>query len=191
MDSGDCPPLEEIIRVYDLGPKNSWMGFKIVMTKNKIKTLKELEKIVGKLRIEKKKVILTNGCFDVLHVGHIRYLESAKKKGDVLIVAINDDVSIKKVKDSMRPLIPQTERARIIAGLECVDFVVLFSGRDVSSVLLTLKPDIHSKGTDYTPKTVPEREVVLSYGGKVAIAGDKKKHATKDLIKLILQRYKK
>ena len=161
------------------------------MTKNKIKTLREMEKIVGKLRIEKKKIILTNGCFDVLHVGHIRYLESAGKKGDVLIVAINDDVSIKKIKDSMRPLIPQTERARIIAGLECVDFVVLFSGRDVSSVLLDLKPDIHLKGTDYTPQTVPERDVVLSYGGKVDIAGDKKRHATKDLIKLVLQRYKK
>ncbi len=167
------------------------MGFKIIMTKNKIKTLKELKKNVGELRKEEKKIILTNGCFDVLHVGHIRYLEGAKKKGDVLIVAINDDLSIKKVKDSMRPLIPQTERARIIAGLECVDFVVLFSGRDVSSVLLSLKPDIHLKGTDYTRKTVPERDVVLSYGGKVDIAGDKKKHATRDLIKLILQRYKK
>ncbi|MCK5534807.1 adenylyltransferase/cytidyltransferase family protein [bacterium] len=162
-----------------------------MMTKNKIKTLGELKKIINQLRKEKNKIILTNGCFDLLHVGHIRYLEGAGKKGDVLIVAINNDLSIKKIKDSNRPIIPQNERARIIAGLECVDFVVLFSGRDVSSVLLALKPDIHLKGTDYTPQTVPEREVVFSYGGKVGISGDKKKHATRDLIKLILRRYGK
>lgn len=162
----------------------------LIMAKGKIKTLEELKKIVDELRQKGKKIILANGCFDILHVGHIRYLEEAKKQGDVLIVAINDDTSIKRVKDRMRPLIAQMERSEIVAGLRCVDFVVLFSEEDVSCILLTLKPNIHLKGTDYTPQTVPEKEVVFSYGGKVGIVGDAKRHATKGLIKLILRRYK-
>ena len=160
------------------------------MRKEKIKTIEELKKIISTLKKEKKKIVLANGCFDIIHVGHIRYLREAKKEGDILVVAVNDDISIKKVKDDKRPIISQIERAEIIAGIRYVNFVLLFSQKDVSSILLSLKPDIHVKGTDYTPFTVPEKEVVFSYGGEVKIVGDKKNHATKDIINLILKRYK-
>lgn len=159
--------------------------------KNKIKSLQQLKKIVKSIKLQGKTIVLANGCFDLLHIGHIRYLKAAKKLGDVLVAAVNDDVSIKKIKDPQRPIIPAKERAEAVASFQDVDYVVLFSEKDVNKIIRELKPDIHAKGTDYTRFNVPERNAVRIYGGKVAIVGDKKSHSTKDLIKIILKKYKK
>jgi rfaE bifunctional protein nucleotidyltransferase chain/domain len=132
-----------------------------------------------------KKVVLANGCFDLLHVGHVRYLTAARALGDILVVAINSDASVRQLKGFCRPLMNQEERAEIIAALACVDFVVIFDELNVSEVLKTLKPAIHAKGTDYTEETVPERTIVQAYGGAVRIVGDPKDHATSDLIRQI------
>ena len=132
-----------------------------------------------------KKVVLANGCFDLLHVGHVRYLTAARALGDILVVAINSDGSVRQLKGEGRPLMNQEERAEIIAALACVDFVVIFNELNVSEVLKTLKPAIHAKGTDYTEETVPERTIVQAYGGAVRIVGDPKDHATSDLIRQI------
>ena len=128
---------------------------------------------------------MANGCFDILHVGHTRYLQAAKAKGDCLIVAINSDASVAELKGPGRPILGEGARAEIIAGLEAPDFVVIFSGADVSAVIKRLRPDIHAKGTDYTEETVPERETVKSYGGQIAICGDPKDHATRSVIEKI------
>src|SRR3990172_2236247 len=131
---------------------------------------KELKRRVDELKRQGRKIVFTNGCFDILHVGHIRCLREAKKLGDVLIVALNSDASVKKVKKNANlPVFPEDERAEVISAVQYVDYVTLFSEEDVSRLLLLLKPHIHAKGTDYTCETVPERETVLSYGGKVAI----------------------
>ena len=127
-------------------------------------------------------VAFANGCFDVLHVGHVRYLADAKAQADRLIVAINDDGSVKGLKGPGRPILSAEDRAEMVAALENVDYVVLFSDPDVHRLLRLLKPDVHCKGTDYTPDTVPERDTVLSYGGRVAIVGDPKDHSTRDLL---------
>ncbi|HUF48549.1 MAG TPA: adenylyltransferase/cytidyltransferase family protein [Vicinamibacterales bacterium] len=123
-----------------------------------------------------------NGCFDVLHVGHVRYLEGAKREGDRLIVAVNDDESVWALKGEGRPLLPGHARAELVAALRVVDYVVLFPDHTVERLLVRLRPDVHCKGTDYTVETVPEREVVRAYGGRVAIVGDPKDHSTRDLI---------
>ena len=128
-------------------------------------------------------VILTNGCFDVLHAGHIRYLEGARALGDVLIVAINSDRQVSALKGPGRPVLPEGDRAELIAALEAVDLVTVFDEPTVTELLLALKPDVHAKGTDYTEETVPERDVVRSFGGRVAIVGDPKDHSTSDLIR--------
>jgi rfaE bifunctional protein nucleotidyltransferase chain/domain len=135
--------------------------------------------------LQGRKVVLANGCFDVLHVGHVRYLQAAAQLGDVLVVAINSDQSVKKIKDPGRPILNEDERVALISALRCVDYVVLFDEPDVSRVLDVLRPAIQAKGTDYTEETVPEREQVLAYGGQVRIAGDPKDHSTRDLIKRI------
>lgn len=127
-------------------------------------------------------VAFANGCFDVLHVGHVRYLADAKAQADRLIVAINDDGSVKGLKGPGRPILSAADRAEMVAALESVDYVVLFSDPDVHRLLRLLKPDVHCKGTDYTPDTVPERDTVLSYGGRVEIVGDPKDHSTRDLL---------
>ena len=127
-------------------------------------------------------VAFANGCFDLLHVGHVRYLADAKAQADRLIVAINDDGSVKGLKGPGRPILSAADRAEMVAALESVDYVVLFSDPDVHRLLRRLKPDVHCKGTDYTPDTVPERDTVLSYGGRVAIVGDPKDHSTRDLL---------
>ncbi len=158
--------------------------------KSKIKSLQQLKKIVKLIKYQHKSIVLANGCFDLLHVGHIRYLEGGKKLGDVLVVAINDDHSIKQVKDAKRPIMPGRARAEIVAALAAVDYVVLFREKTVENVIKALRPDIQVKGTDYTRQSVPERESVKACGGKVAITGDKKEHATKDLIQRILQKNK-
>lgn len=148
----------------------------------KRKTLAGLEAIVERLKRQGKTVVLANGCFDILHVGHTRYLRAAKELGDCLVVAINSDASVRAIKEPGRPILSEDARAEIVAGLEAVDYVTVFSAEDVSEVLLRLQPDIHAKGTDYTEETVPEREVVRSYGGRTAICGDPKDHSTKGII---------
>jgi rfaE bifunctional protein nucleotidyltransferase chain/domain len=123
-----------------------------------------------------------NGAFDLLHVGHIRYLEAAKREADRLIVAINDDQSVRGLKGPMRPVLPQQDRAELVAALRAVDYVVVFSEPTVTPLLELLQPAVHCKGTDYTVETVPERETVRAYGGRIAIVGDPKDHSTSDLL---------
>ena len=127
-------------------------------------------------------VALANGCFDLLHVGHVRYLEGAAQEADVLVVAINDDVSVRTLKGENRPILDEASRAELVAALRCVDYVVVFPELTVGPLLETLHPDVHCKGTDYTVETVPERATVESYGGRTAIVGDPKDHATRDLL---------
>src|SRR2546423_5712620 len=128
------------------------------------------------------RIVLANGCFDVLHVGHIRYLEGARKLGDVLVVGINSDEQVALQKGAGRPVLPAKDRAEIVAALEAVTYVTVFDEPTVEQLLLALKPDVHAKGTDYTIETVPERDVVRSYGGQVAIVGDPKDHSTSEII---------
>jgi rfaE bifunctional protein nucleotidyltransferase chain/domain len=127
-------------------------------------------------------VALANGCFDVLHVGHVRYLEGARREADVLVVGVNGDGSVARLKGAGRPILPEGDRALLVAALRAVDHVIVFPEDDVGRLLLTLRPDVHCKGTDYTPETVPERDVVRSYGGRVAIVGDPKRHDTRVLL---------
>jgi len=131
------------------------------------------------------RVVLANGLFDLMHVGHLRYLGASRRLGDVLVVALNDDRSARRLRGAGRPLVPARDRARLVAAVRGVDLVVLFGGRTVAAVLRRLRPDVHCKGTDYTPGTVPERKVVKSYGGRVRIAGDPKRHASTALIRRI------
>lgn len=128
------------------------------------------------------RIVLANGCFDVLHAGHVRYLKGAKELGDILVVGINSDEQVTSLKGAGRPVMPEAERAEIVAALEFVDLVTIFPEPTVERLLLELRPDIHAKGTDYTEETVPEREVVRAYGGRVAIVGDPKDHSTSELI---------
>lgn len=130
-------------------------------------------------------VVLANGCFDVLHAGHVRYLEAAKAIGDILVVGINSDEQVARLKGVGRPLLPESERAEIVAALSAVDLVTIFSEPTVEELLLAIKPDIHAKGTDYTEDTVPERDVVRSFGGRTAIVGDPKDHSTSELIRRV------
>ena len=152
----------------------------------KTRTLSELEPLVAKFHAEGLRVVMANGCFDLLHVGHTRYLQEAKALGDILLVAINSDRSVARIKGSGRPLQSEDERSEIVGALECVDYVTIFDAPTVDATLLQLKPDIHAKGTDYTRETVPERDTVRSYGGQVAIVGDPKNHSTRELIDRIV-----
>jgi D-glycero-beta-D-manno-heptose 1-phosphate adenylyltransferase len=127
-------------------------------------------------------VAFANGCFDVLHVGHVRYLADAAAQADRLVVAINDDASVRRLKGSGRPIMSAADRADMIAALESVDYVVVFPDPDVNRLLRLVRPDVHCKGTDYTPENVPERETVRALGGRIAIVGDPKDHSTRDLI---------
>ena len=145
-------------------------------------TLDEAVAVADRLRAERKRIVLANGCFDLLHVGHVRYLRAARELGDVLFVAINSDAAVARLKGRGRPLMPVAERAELLSSLREVDHVVVFEEDDVSRLLLALRPDVHCKGTDYTVDTVPEREVVRSYGGRVAIVGDPKDHDTSRLL---------
>jgi rfaE bifunctional protein nucleotidyltransferase chain/domain len=130
-------------------------------------------------------VAFANGCFDLLHVGHVRYLRAAAAEADRLIVAVNDDRSVAGLKGDGRPILPVAERAELLAALRGVDYVVIFGDADVGRLLTLLKPDVHCKGTDYTAETVPERAVVAAYGGRTAIVGDPKRHATRELLERI------
>jgi len=135
---------------------------------------------VNALRSVGKTIVYTNGCFDLLHVGHIRYLQAASREGDILLVALNSDQSARMIKGTGRPVIPLAERAEIVAALECVDLVTWFDGKDCADLIELVKPDIHAKGTDWTDDAIPEpeREIVQSYGGRIAIVGDPKDHSS-------------
>ncbi len=149
---------------------------------SKLGALEQVSERVTAARREGRKVALANGCFDVLHVGHIRYLEGAKAEADVLVVGVNGDASVRRLKGEGRPVMTAQDRALLVGALRAVNHVVVFEEDDVTRLLLALKPDVHCKGTDYTPQTVPEREVVRSYGGRVAIVGDPKQHDTRALL---------
>jgi rfaE bifunctional protein nucleotidyltransferase chain/domain len=140
-------------------------------------------------RASSRRVILANGCFDLLHVGHIRYLEAARALGDVLIVGVNADASVRRLKGPGRPLMPAAERAEIIAALAAVDYVVVFDDETAEPLVRLLRPHVHAKGTDYTVESVPEGASVRACGGEVAIAGDSKTHSTRDLIAAITARF--
>jgi D-glycero-beta-D-manno-heptose 1-phosphate adenylyltransferase len=127
-------------------------------------------------------VAFANGCFDLLHVGHVRYLEAAAQEADILVVAINDDQSVRALKGEGRPILAAEHRAELVAALRFVDFVTVFPEPTVGPLLELLHPDVHCKGTDYTVDTVPEREIVRAYGGRIAIVGDPKNHSTRDLL---------
>lgn len=144
-----------------------------------------LREAIAAAKKDGQRIVFANGCFDVLHVGHVRYLEAAKALGDLLIVAINSDEQARRLKGEGRPLMPQDQRAEIVSALAAVDFVTIFDEPTVAELLLALKPDIHAKGTDYTEDTVPERDVVRSYGGRVAIAGDPKDHSSSEMIEKV------
>jgi rfaE bifunctional protein nucleotidyltransferase chain/domain len=128
-------------------------------------------------------IVLANGCFDVLHAGHIRYLQGARELGDVLIVAINADEQVKALKGIGRPILTERDRAELVASIEAVDFVTIFDEPTVEQLLLAIQPEVHAKGTDYTEETVPERDVVRSFGGRVVIVGDPKNHSTSEMLK--------
>lgn len=148
-------------------------------------------RLVARAAIERRngaKIVLANGCFDLLHVGHIRYLEAAKRLGDILVVGINSDEQVRKLKGANRPLMPENERAEIISSLRFVDLVTIFPEQTVVELIRAIRPDIHAKGTDYTIETVPEREIVREYGGRTAIVGDPKNHSTTELIALVENR---
>jgi len=142
----------------------------------------ELTRLVEDSRAKGAVIALANGCFDVLHVGHIRYLSGAKALADVLVVGINSDRQVRRLKGPGRPVMNAVERAELVASVESVDIVTVFDEPTVASLLLALKPDIHAKGTDYTQDSVPERDVVRSYGGRIAIVGDPKDHSTSEMI---------
>jgi D-glycero-beta-D-manno-heptose 1-phosphate adenylyltransferase len=154
----------------------------------KVLTRDELVRRVAFWRERGEQVVMANGCFDVLHVGHIRYLQAAKALGGKLVVAVNDDDSVRELKGEGRPVMPDKERAEILAALEPVDAVVVFPELDVRALLNEVRPDVQAKGTDYTADSVPERDVVTSYGGRVEIVGDPKDHSATELIDQIEKR---
>jgi rfaE bifunctional protein nucleotidyltransferase chain/domain len=145
----------------------------------------QLEPILAAARRDRKSVALTNGCFDLLHVGHIRLVHDASTLADLLVVAVNSDASTRSNKGRGRPVLPAAERMELVAALAGVDFVTCFDEPTAAAMLDALRPDIHVKGTDWTPETVPERDVVRAYGGRIEIAGDPKAHSTSDLIRRV------
>jgi rfaE bifunctional protein nucleotidyltransferase chain/domain len=153
------------------------------MSKNKILGRQELRDRVKQWRLAGERIVLANGNFDLLHVGHVRYLRGAKELGGKLVVAINSDESVRALKGEGRPVMPAEERAEIIAALSDVDAVVIFPEIDVRALIREILPDIQAKGTDYTVDSVPERDAVSEYGGRVAIVGDSKDHSTSELLR--------
>jgi D-glycero-beta-D-manno-heptose 1-phosphate adenylyltransferase len=166
--------------VTEAGTGNRGSG---VEPKPKILTRAEAVETAGRLRSAGREIVFANGAFDLLHVGHVRYLEAAKREGDWLLVGVNTDRSVRSAKGEGRPLVPESERAEIVAALGCVDGVVLFDEDSPALLIAETRPDVHAKGTDYTAETVPEREVVSGYGGRTVIVGDPKNHATTDIVR--------
>jgi rfaE bifunctional protein nucleotidyltransferase chain/domain len=158
------------------------------VTTNKILTRSELRQWVADWRRAGDSITLTNGAFDLLHVGHVRYLRAAKQLGGRLIAAVNSDASVRALKGEGRPLIPEDERAEILSALADVDAVVIFPEPDVRTLIREIRPDIHAKGTDYTAESVPERDEVIACGGRVEIVGDAKDHSTTELIRSRVKR---
>lgn len=150
---------------------------------SKILSRKELRRRAEQWRRSGERIILTNGAFDLLHVGHVRYLAAAKALGGKLVVAINSDESVRGLKGEGRPVVPESERAEIVAALGAVDAVVIFPENNVRAIIREIRPDIQAKGTDYTSESVPERDEVLAYGGRVEIVGDPKDHSTSELLR--------
>src|ERR687894_1582363 len=148
----------------------------------------ERNRLIARVAIARKngaRIVFANGCFDLLHVGHVRYLEAARALGDLLVVGVNADEQVRRLKGEGRPLVPERERAEVVAGLRAVDLVTVFAEPTVEQLLLAVRPDVHAKGTDYTEETVPERDIVRSYGGRVCIVGDPKDHSSTDIIKAV------
>ncbi len=152
-------------------------------------TIDEAARLAGRLRAQGKRVVLANGCFDLLHVGHLRYLRAARALGDVLFVGLNGDAAVARLKGRGRPLMPIEERAEILEALRPVDHVVVFDDDTADTLVARLRPDVHAKGTDYTSESVPEAASVRAIGGRVAIAGDPKSHSSRDLIAVILKNF--
>jgi len=153
-----------------------------------IKDIDELADKIEDLKRQDKRIVLTNGGFNLLHVGHIRSLSGAKKHGDILVVAVNSDTSLRKNKGDDYPIIPEEQRLEVLSAFECVDLVTIFSEKTVDNLLLKLKPHVHAKGTDYSRDTILERETVLSYGGETVIVGDPKNHSSTNIIEAIRKR---
>jgi rfaE bifunctional protein nucleotidyltransferase chain/domain len=152
-------------------------------------TPEEAGALAARLRAEGRRVVLANGCFDLLHVGHVRYLDAARALGDVLFVGLNSDAAVTRLKGAGRPLMPAAERAEILTALRAVDHVVIFDEDTADRLVALVRPTVHAKGTDYTDDTVPEAAAVRAAGGRVAIVGDPKSHATRDLIARIRERF--
>jgi rfaE bifunctional protein nucleotidyltransferase chain/domain len=152
-------------------------------------TVAEAVALAERYRAAGRRIVLANGCFDLLHVGHVRYLEEARRLGDVLFVAINSDPAVARLKGAGRPLMPASERAEMLAALRAVDHVVVFEDDTADGILRAMRPDVHAKGTDYTVESVPERETARAVGAATAITGDPKAHATRDLIATIVERF--
>lgn len=152
-------------------------------------TVLEAGRLAERLRAEGRRIVLANGCFDLLHVGHVRYLDAARRLGDVLFVGVNSDAAVARLKGPGRPLMPAAERVEVLSALRAVDHVVVFDDDTADALIAAIRPDVHAKGTDYTPDSVPERETVRAYGGRVAIVGDPKDHATRDVIGRIARRF--
>jgi D-glycero-beta-D-manno-heptose 1-phosphate adenylyltransferase len=151
-------------------------------TREKIVSREGLHAILEEHRRAGRKIVFANGVFDLLHVGHVRYLQAARAEGDLLVVGINSDASTRKLKGAGRPILTERARATLVAALRAVDYVVIFDELDVNSLLRELQPDVHAKGTDYSADTVPERELAAMLGIRVAIVGDPKQHSTRDLL---------
>ncbi|PYM93288.1 MAG: D-glycero-beta-D-manno-heptose 1-phosphate adenylyltransferase [Candidatus Rokuibacteriota bacterium] len=153
-------------------------------------TLDEAVALADRLRAERKRIVLANGCFDLLHVGHVRYLRAARKLGDVLFVGINSDAAVARLKGRGRPLMPAAERAEILLSLREVDHVVVFEEDTADRLVASLRPHVHAKGTDYRPGSVPEAATVQAVGGRIEIVGDPKDHSSRDLIARILEQFR-
>ena len=148
----------------------------------------ERNRLIARVAIARKngaRVVFANGCFDLLHVGHVRYLEAARALGDLLVVGVNSDEQVRRLKGEGRPHVPARERAEVLAGLRAVDYVTVFQEPTVTELLLALRPDVHAKGTDYTEESVPERDVVRSFGGRVQIVGDPKDHSSSEMFERV------
>jgi rfaE bifunctional protein nucleotidyltransferase chain/domain len=152
-------------------------------------TVAEAGRLAERLRAEGRRIVFANGCFDLLHVGHVRYLAAARQLGDVLFVGINGDAAVTRLKGAGRPLMPAVERAELLRALRSVDHVVVFEDDSADALIRAIRPDVHAKGTDYTADSVPERATVQACGGRVAIVGDPKEHATRDVITDIARRF--
>ncbi len=150
-------------------------------TRKKILTRKALKSALELRRRHGQRIVFANGCFDLLHAGHIRYLEGARREGDVLTVGVNSDASVRELKGDGRPVLPEQARAELVAGVVAVDYVTIFDEQDVGALLEELQPNVHTKGTDYTPESVPERDVAARLGIRIAIVGDPKRHSTREL----------